>query len=81
MGLGVIATPKPLYHREVTRYPMYRRLVGSHGRSEQVRKNLAVMCKLKGFRIQRGKGSCSLCLAEKMLNTYYLNRLYRNYKL
>jgi hypothetical protein len=31
------------------------------------------LCRLKGIRKQRGKGRCSLRLAEKMLNMYYLN--------
>ena len=35
---GVSVTPRPLYPRDKTRYPLYRRLGGPQGRSGQVRK-------------------------------------------
>ena len=37
-GWLVNATPRPLYPKELTRYPLYRRLSGPQGRSGQVRK-------------------------------------------
>ena len=39
-GWVVNAMPRPLYPREETRYPLYRRLGGLQGRSGRVRKNL-----------------------------------------
>jgi hypothetical protein len=37
-GWGVSVTPQPLFTPGATRYPLYRRLGGPQGRSEQVRK-------------------------------------------
>jgi hypothetical protein len=37
-GLGVSVTPRPLFTPGKTRYPLYRRLGGSQGRSGKVRK-------------------------------------------
>ena len=38
MGWLVNDTPRPLYARKETQYPLYRRLGGPQGRSELVRK-------------------------------------------
>jgi hypothetical protein len=38
MGCGVSVTPWPLFTPGKARYPLYRRLGGPQGRSEQVRK-------------------------------------------